>query len=179
LKGTKHLRLTYTKDNDSVVGYSDASYAEDEGRKSTTGYVFLLNGAIAWRSKKQEVVATSSTEAEYISISTVAKEAKWLRVLESEISIISKPMIIYEDNESTKKLAENWIINDRSKHIDVRYHFIRHEIERRNISIMSIATNYQTADIFTKSLGPILHQRHTKALGLIEASINLSQPIKS
>jgi hypothetical protein len=179
LKGTKHLRLTYTKESNSIVGYSDASYAEDEGRKSTTGYVFMLNGAIAWRSKKQEVVATSSTEAEYISIATATKEAMWLRVLENEISVSSMPMSIYEDNESAKKLAENWIINDRSKHIDVRYHYIRHEIERKNIIIESIPTSYQTADILTKSLGPILHQRHTKALGLLESTSIKSQSIKS
>jgi hypothetical protein len=139
----------------------------------------MLNGAIAWRSKKQEVVATSSTEAEYISIATATKEAMWLRVLENEISVSSMPMSIYEDNESAKKLAENWIINDRSKHIDVRYHYIRHEIERKNIIIESIPTSYQTADILTKSLGPILHQRHTKALGLLESTSIKSQSIKS
>jgi hypothetical protein len=170
LKGTKDWRLTYKKEDESkLISFSDASYAEEKGRKSRTGFVFLQgSGAISWLSKKQEVVACSSTEAEYIALSRTAKEGKWLNILAQELGVSNAPITIFEDNQSSIKLAENHILNDRSKHIDVRYHYIREEVEKKNFVIQHIPTNYQTADILTKSLGPQLHLRHALALGLMK-----------
>lgn len=168
LKGTKDWRLTFTKEKDSkLVAFSDASYAEEKERKSRTGYVFLQGGGpISWLSKKQEVVASSSTEAEYIALSRTAKEGRWLNILASELGVSNSPITLFEDNQSAIKLAENHILNDRSKHIDVRFHYIREEVEKKNVIIKYISTSYQTADILTKSLGAQLHLRHSKALGL-------------
>jgi transposase InsO family protein len=168
LKGTKDWKLTYKREDESkLISFSDASYAEEKGRKSRTGFVFLQgSGAVSWLSKKQEVVASSSTEAEYIALSRTAKEGKWLNILAQELGVSNVPITIFEDNQSAIKLAENHILNDRSKHIDVRYHFIREEVEKNNFIIQHIPTNFQTADILTKSLGPQLHLRHALALGL-------------
>jgi hypothetical protein len=85
LSGTRSHGLVYVKDNSRLTGFSDASYAQLEGRRSTSGYTFIWNGAaITWRSKKQPIVATSSMEAEYIALSSAVKEALWIRKLLAE-----------------------------------------------------------------------------------------------
>ena len=81
------------------------------------------------------------------------------------------PVLIMEDNQSTIKLANNWIVNSRTKHIDVRYHFIRYQVEKKNVEFAYIETTNQTADILTKSLGFILHKKHRFSLGVKPRSI--------
>jgi hypothetical protein len=139
-----------------------------------TGFVLKGGGgALSWVSKRQSIVAQSSTEAEYVATNSTAKEIVWFRIIEKELGNNLSPTIIMEDNKSAIKLADNWIVNSRTKHIDVRYHFIRYQVEKKIIKFNYIDTNNQTADILTKSLGPILHKKHTKALGV------KSQKIKS
>jgi hypothetical protein len=169
LKGTKNSKIVYSVDPKPLIGYTDASYADDkETRKSTGGYLFTLNGgAISWRSKKQSIVACSSTEAEYIALSDATKEAKWLNKLQEDLKVEKKPTIIYEDNQSTIMLAENSIHNERSKHIDTRYHYIREQIEEGYIRVVYIATEYQPADSMTKALARIKHRAHSARMGLI------------
>ena len=106
LQSTKNLRLKYSMQNSEILGYSDASYASNsKDRKSTSGYIFISNGPISWRSKKQPIVSISSVEAEEIA---------------SEInSEISPKVILLEDNQAAIKLAKNEILSDHSKHIDV------------------------------------------------------------
>lgn len=169
LKGTIKLCLIFkVEEKVNLEVYCDASYAEDrETRKSHTGVcVKYCGAAITWKSKRQPVIALSSTEAEYIALTSGIKEAKWLSILERELNIPKKPITIYEDNQSTMKLAENRITSERSKHIEVKYHYIRNEIEKKNFRLEYIPTEFQTADVLTKSLGAIAHQRHRKALGL-------------
>ena len=169
LNGTRELKLTYNK-IEPIAGFSDASYAEDKiDRKSTSGYVFMMNGgAISWRSVKQRIVTLSSMESEYVALNDAAKEGLFLKQLINEQNPTNqrKPMIIYEDNQSAIKTAENRIHNDRSKHIDIRHHFIREQVEKKKVQIKYVPTAYQTADIFTKALGANLHFRHTEGLGL-------------
>jgi hypothetical protein len=171
LNGTRNLKLTFMKERRELIGYSDASYAEDKfDRKSTGGYLFMMNGgAISWKSSKQKIVTLSSCEAEYVALSDAAKEAIWLRSLAKNIkkNLKDQPIIIYEDNQSTMKLAKNLIQSDKSKHIDVRHHFIREKVNEKRIELMYIPTTDQVADIFTKSLGRILHEKFTRALGLM------------
>ncbi|MBA3551100.1 Ty1/Copia family ribonuclease HI [Patescibacteria group bacterium] len=169
LKGTKKLKLTFEKSAE-VAGYSDASYAEDKNdRKSTGGYVFMMNGgAVSWKSSKQKIVTMSSCEAEYVTLSDAAKEAIWLTKLMKNVDKkkILKPIRIYEDNQSTIKTAKNPIQSERTKHIDVRHHFIREKVAEKRIEVEYISTTDQIADIFTKSLGRVLHMKFTGALGL-------------
>jgi hypothetical protein len=172
LKGTMEYKLTYTKLNNenNLTGYVDASYAEDaKSRKSITGYTFLKSGAaITWKSKKQDIVTLSSTEAEYVALSTAAQESLWLIKLEERLEDTVDAITIYEDNQSAIKLSENIINSNRSKHIQTRYHFIREQVMSNIIKLNYIPTNSQVADIFTKSLPREPHTRHTKSLGLAQ-----------
>ncbi len=123
LKGTKNLGLSYSKERKEFFGYSDASYAEEEDRKSVSGYIFMYAGAaISWRSQRQNIVAQSSAEAEYIALAEASKEAIWLRKMAKDFKMkIDRPLLIYEDNQSAIKLANNPLHTKRSKHIDVQY----------------------------------------------------------
>jgi hypothetical protein len=169
LNGTRHLKLTFNNRNAELIGYSDASYAEDKiDRRSTSGFAFMKNGAaISWKSKKQKIVTLSSMEAEYVALTNAAKEGIYLRNLSNEHQPTTKPMVLYEDNQSAIKTAENKIHNERSKHIDVRYHFIREQVEQKKFVLKYIPTTDQIADIFTKPLGNILHYKFTTRLGLL------------
>jgi hypothetical protein len=169
LNGTKNLKLIYNK-IETIAGYSDASYAENDDRTSTCGYVFMMNGgAISWKSTKQKIVTLSSMESEYVALTDAAKEGLFLKQLinEQQPNNNDKPILIYEDNQSAIKTSQNRIHNSRSKHIDVRHHFIREQVERKQIKLEYIPTTDQIADIFTKSLGFILHAKHTRNLGLM------------
>jgi hypothetical protein len=169
LQKTKNAKLVYQSEPKELVGFSDASYAPNsEDRKSISGYLFQMNGAaISWKSKKQPIISLSSMEAEYIAITAAIKEAKWLAKLEEELMLKTKKMIIYEDNQSTIKTAKNEIHTDRSKHIDVRYHFVREQIQIGAIEILYCPTGDMTADIMTKALGAIKHARFAQSLGMI------------
>lgn len=169
LKGSVDLCLVYRKGGHKLM-YSDSSYAENEDRKSTGGYVYLSSdAAVSWRSKKQSIIALSSAEAELIALSDSVKEALWLRKLIYDIEKNQTRIIIKEDNESTIKIANNFSHSDRTKHIDVRYYFIKDEIDSKHIQIQQCPTSFMTADIFTKALGRVLHWRHVEGLGLAYA----------
>jgi hypothetical protein len=165
LKGTLHFKLTYSS-TEPLVGFSDASYAETEDRRSVSGYVFKMNGAaISWKSRKQPIVSTSSMEAEFIGLSDAIKEGLWLRKLLQELGM-NETLIIMEDNQSAIKTASNLVHSERSKHIDVRYHFIREKVMEKQIKLNYCPTAEMTADVFTKPIGKILMERHSRALGL-------------
>jgi hypothetical protein len=169
LKYSANFGITYSKSKEGkILGYSDASYApESTDRKSTTGYVFLKNGgAISWKSKRQPIISLSSMEAEYIALTTTCKEGMWLRQLEHDVTGIKSPMKILEDNQSTIKTASNHIHNDRSKHIDVRYHWTREKVELQQITLEYCQTNNMAADMFTKAVGKQLLERHNTCIGL-------------
>jgi hypothetical protein len=169
LKGTRHYRITYGRSSTPLLGYSDASYADADERKSTGGYVFLMNGGpISWKSRKQSIVALSSTEAEFIALADTAKEALWWRKILREIDPknINVPTTILEDNQSAIKLSKNHIHNDRSKHIDVRCFFIRDYISKLQLDVKYVPTNLQIADMFTKSLSNEILKKFVKLLNL-------------
>jgi hypothetical protein len=111
-------------------------------------------------------------EAEYIALAEAAKEAEWLRKFEDEFCSKSKstPTTIYEDNQSTIKLSKNPIHSNRSKHIDVRFHKIQELVANKVIKVEYMPTENMIADIMTKSLGKILHQRFVDGMGLIRLS---------
>jgi hypothetical protein len=168
LQATKHYVLKYSNEKLNLLGYSDASYApEATDRKSVSGFVYLMNGgAICWKSKKQSIISLSSMEAEYIALTAAAKECLWLQKLQTDLNIKSLPTIIREDNQATIKTANNIINNERSKHIDVRYHFIREKVNDETIKLEYCPTTDMVADIFTKPLGRVLLEKHVRNLGL-------------
>jgi len=175
LKQTKDLCLSYSRLQDSrsatPYGFTDSDWAGDTGdRKSTGGYTFLLaNAAVSWKSKKQNIVALSSTEAEYIACSEAAKEAIWIRRLFSELLTIhppSTPILLYADNQSAVQLVKNNRFHERTKHIDTKYHHVRDTLAQGLITIEHVGTSDMTADILTKALVRETHWKHLHGLGL-------------
>lgn len=156
LKGTSRFGLAYKGDTaNAVTGYSDADWAGDVGdRKSTSGYVFMLGGAaISWRSSKQTCVALSTAEAEYIALSAAAQEAAWLQKLVSDL--LNKNIqetVILEDNQSAICLAKNQQVHGRTKHIDIKYHFVRNMVEAGKIKLTYCASKDMVADMLTKGI---------------------------
>jgi len=169
LQSTKTMKIIYSNhsNDQQITGYCDASYAEDrKDRKSTSGYLFMkANGPISWKSKKQPIVSLSSMEAEYIALTSAAQEALWLKKLNKELEM-EQIMIIYEDNQSTIKTSKDEIHNQRSKHIDVRYHFIREMIKQKEIEVTYLPTDQMLADILTKPLGSNKVNQLTNGMGL-------------
>lgn len=156
VKSTIDLKLIYKRndDTDIVRGYADADWASDTSdRKSITGYVFMVYGStVSWLSRKQPTVSLSSTESEYIALSTAACEAIWISALLNELNINSKSTVIYEDNQACIKIAEEPREHKRMKHIDIKYNFIREVIRNGKIKIVYIPTADQLADMMTKAL---------------------------
>lgn len=157
LRGTSNMKLRYTKSGDMEMtkmhAYSDADWGSDiNERRSCSGLVVIMsNGAISWASKRQPIVALSSTEAEYIALSNATKEILWLIQLASEIEAnIELPITVYCDNRSAIELANVEAHRQRSKHIDIRYHHIRDHINFGNIVVKHIGTDHMTADSLTK-----------------------------
>jgi len=159
LKGTSRMSLLY-KNYDghasSVIEvFCDADWAGDlDDRKSTTGIVIKLNGCpVLWLSKKQSTTALSTAEAEYIAIAAAGQELIWMNQYLSELGLIDKQIpIIRSDNQAAIQIASNDRLHSRSKHIDIRYHFIRQMIQEGRVRIVYVSTTDQEADINTKSL---------------------------
>ena len=153
LKGTVDVGLLYCRDN-SFEAYSDADYAGDrETRKSTSGILCKhASAAITWQSKRQQCVALSTTEAEFVSAASAAKEIIWLKRLFTECEIDIGNYTLFIDNMSAIKLIKNPEFHQRSKHIDVKYHFIRNLYEKGEIDVKYVRSEEQTADVFTKAL---------------------------
>lgn len=156
LKGTLNYGILYKKGgNGNVLVYTDSDFAGDiDGRKSTSGYVFLLNGAaVAWSSKKQPIITLSTTEAEYVAASACASQAIWFqRILEELSYSYGESTVIMCDNTSTIKLSKNPVFHGRCKHIGVRFHFLRDLVNEGVIRLEHCTSQEQAADIFTKPL---------------------------
>ncbi|KAE8673149.1 hypothetical protein F3Y22_tig00111810pilonHSYRG00151 [Hibiscus syriacus] len=138
-----------------LVGYCDADYAGDhDTRRSTTGYVFKLgSGTISWCSKRQPTVSLSTTEAEYRAAAMAAQESTWLIQLMNNLhQPVDYAILLYCDNQSAIRLAENPVFHARTKHVEVHYHFVREKFLQEEIEMRQIKTDEQIADLFTKSL---------------------------
>jgi hypothetical protein len=154
LKGTKDMCLTIGGKKKGLEAFSDADWASQEHRHSISGYVFTIDGgAVSWSSKKQGIVALSTTEAEYIAATHAAKEALWLRMFLAEIARpLTRPITIHLDNVSAISITKNDEYHPRTKHIDIRYHFLRHSVQQGLIHVDYVATDDMAADAFTKAL---------------------------
>jgi hypothetical protein len=156
LRGTIACGLRYTSSCGLFLhGYAKADWAGSPvDRKSTSKYCFSLGSAmISWSSRKQGSIAQSTTKAEYIATSDASKEVVWLRKLVSWLFDDKlEAMMVHCDNQNCIKLTENPIFHDRSKHIDMKYHFIRDMVQRKIVKLQYIATSEQVVDILTKPL---------------------------
>jgi hypothetical protein len=141
-----------------LVGYSDSDHTGDiDTNKSTSGILFFFGKClVSWQSVKQQVVALSSCEAEYIAASTTLTQALWfIRLLGDLLGIDTGAVELEVDSKSALALAKNLIFHEWSKHIWVRYHFIRGYLEEGSFNARYINTKDQLADLFTKPLGRI------------------------
>ncbi len=164
VKGTINFGLCYNAQDKScsLAGYSDADWAGDTDTcHSTSGYVFqIYNNTISRCSKKQNTVAKSTTEAEYVALSFATQEAIWLRHLLENIGMKEDgPSTIFEDNNGAIELSKNPKFHDRTKHIDVAHHFVREQVAMNNISVKYCSTQNMLADGMTTGLTKDTFQR--------------------
>ena len=157
LKGTMDWKLVFRKSESSLAinGYCDSDWANSIDRKSITGYCFKIfsNGPlISWKTRKQPTVALSTCEAEYMSLVSAIQEGKYLASLLFEITGLRLTCYLYCDNQGTIALAKNPIKQQRTKHVDIKYHFIRDEIAKGAVCMSYIPSDSNLADIFTKPM---------------------------
>lgn len=178
VKGTANYGLVFPanrgEDQLDLIGYSDSDWCGDRvDRRSTSGYVFMLNGvAICWSSKKQPVTALSSCEAEYIAGTYAACQLVWLESLCLELKCkLQKPQKLLIDNRSAINLAKNPVSHGRSKHIETRFHFIREQVMSGRIELVYCPTQDQLADGFTKALKLDRFEELRRKLGLTGVEI--------
>ncbi len=177
LSGTRHLKLAFGAKPSAhqidfgyrLHGFSDADYAGDcTDRKSVSGCIHLLNRwPVSWSSTKQRCVSTSTTEAEYIALSDASKQGQWLRTLLKELQKFdfleeNQAVPMHSDNQACIALSQDPIGHKRTKHIDVRYHYIRELITYKKATVEYLKTADMIADILTKPL-PIVS--FTKCIG--------------
>ena len=169
---SKALRYHRTPAGGALVGYADAAYDNQEGSKSTSGWVFMLaGGPVSWSSKRQSVVAHSSTEAEYYALGGAAREAAWLRELLDEMGYPHEgPIKIREDNTSCIRTANNTVSSTatRMKHVRRCQHYVRDEVEAGRIELEWVPGNEQAADGFTKPLEKTAFEQFVDMLGMVD-----------
>nr|GEX25426.1 uncharacterized mitochondrial protein AtMg00810-like [Tanacetum cinerariifolium] len=155
LKGTINLGLWYPKDSGfDLTAYSDANHAGCHlDRKSTSGSVqFLGDKLVCWLSKKQNYVSISTTESEYVAVSSCCAQVLWMRTQLTDYGFFYDKVPIYCDSKSAIAILCNSVQHTRTNHIDVRYHFIKDHVEKGSIELYFVGTEYQLANLFTKSL---------------------------
>jgi len=172
LQRTKDYKLIYKRsDHLEAVKYSDSDFAGcPNSKKSTSGYVFLLaEGAISWRSVKQSLVATSTTEAEFVSCFEAISQAIWLRSFILGLQIvdsISKSLKIYCDNSAAVFLAKNNKSGSRSRYIDIKYLKLREHMKSSKVVINHISMRLMIADSLMKGLPPKTYKEHVEHIKL-------------
>ena len=168
LKGTKEKGLIYgVNQNQNKVAYSyvgtpkpavitcvDANWARDvDDRKSTSAFVFLFWGCVvSWYCRKQSVVALSTAEAEYYAASEATKEAIWVSRMLAEIGIVTGCVPLLDDSQACIRMVERKTTSNKTKHVDIKAHFIRHHHAKGDIRMVNIPTDDQLADVLTKAL---------------------------
>jgi hypothetical protein len=170
LAGTKDIGLVFGARNGDAVGdsrghstqvqvdvcaFADADWANNKGdRKSISGWVAKLNGdPVSWSSKKQRVVALSTCEAELYAEAAAIQEVLWLRGLLAELGLQSTTgSTVFGDNQSAIAVSKNGVKGERTKHVDVKYHFVTETVESGKVKLQWVPSTQQQADIFTKAL---------------------------
>lgn len=157
IQGTLNYGLIYYKstkrNREPLTGFADADWGSTENRKSTSGFVYQLFGnTICWATRRQNTVAQSSTEAEFVALATCATEYLWLKNLMNDLDVTGDSLVIvYEDNQTCIHSLKKWE-HKRLKHVDIKYNFVKDLVTNKQIDVKYIRTDEQTADIMTKSL---------------------------
>ncbi|CAA0830164.1 cysteine-rich RLK (RECEPTOR-like protein kinase) 8 [Striga hermonthica] len=154
LRGTKDRALVFGRGTLTLSGFVDADFAgsDHDKRRSTTGYVFTYGGtAVSWISKLQKIVTLSTTEAEYVAVTEAAKELVWLQNFLNELGRPQEDVALCNDSQSAIHLAKNPAFHSRTKHIKVKYHFIRQLLEKKMLQLKKIRGDINPADMLTKA----------------------------
>ena len=165
LKGTKTVGLDFGKPNYdlskqklTITAYSDADYAGDlDERLSTSGYVVLINdNVVSWASKRQPTQAQSTAEAEYMALTLASQETEFLTQFLEEIGLYNRqrPVVIFTDSQSAEAMANNDVNHGKTKHIEIKQHWIRRLVKEKKVELMHVGTKDMIADVYTKALGP-------------------------
>jgi len=170
LKSITYLSIIYSKGNPSYIqGYTDADYAGDQlEAKSITGYLlFIAGGVFIWKSKLQFIIAQNTTEAETVAINTYRKELAFIKILLMELGLFKQSkLLLYCDNNGAILLAKNPVFHERTKHIKIKYYYIRQLINEGIIDLIFVPTKEQKADGLTKPLPNVGHKAFIAGLGL-------------
>ncbi len=168
LAGTHKLWLSYGETRRALEGYADTDGSMSEDRHAISGYAFLIDGgAVSWSSKRQEIISLSTTESEYMAATHGMKEALWLCSLLSEVfGSLTTATTLFSDNQAAIALTRDHQYHARTKHIDVRYHFIRWVIEQGSLRLIYCPTDDMVADTLTKALPSAKVKHFAAGLGL-------------
>ena len=170
LQGTRDFGLFYRKGTKSnLLGFTDSDFVGDQDdRRSTSGYAFMFGtGAITWSSKKQPIVTLSSIEAEFVAATACTCQAIWLRRILEEFQFKQlEATQVFCDNNSSIKLSKNPVLHGRSKHIDVRYYFLRELTKEKIVELIHCKSEDQVVDLFTKPLKLASLQKLRALLGV-------------
>ena len=168
LSGTSSLGIQFSKQElgaDDLIGFSDADWAGDlDTRQSTTGFIFMMSGGpISWKSKLQQSTSLSSVEAEYFALCSASREAKWMKEILKKLGFGGDTQItIHEDNQGCISISGNRRTDSRTKHIDVKYHFVREMITKGIVAVKYRRTEEMLEDIFTKPTAAAKFKQFTK-----------------
>lgn len=170
LRGTSRVCLCFGNGKAMLDGFTDADMAGDvDSRKSTSGYLMTFaGGAVVWQSKLQKCVALSTTVAEFIAITEACQELLWLKKFLQEFGLSQERYVLHFDSQSATHLSKNF--HSRSKHIDVRYHWIRDVLEMKGLQLEKIHTDDNPSDMMTKSLSKDKHEKFRSLSGLVDPS---------
>ena len=162
--------LFYSKESNlSLAGFSDSNWAgNDDDRKSTIGGCFYVEANLdAWMIKKQNSTSLSTAEAEYIAAGSCCSQLLWMKKVLTDYGISQDTMSVYCDNSSAIDKSKNLIQHSKTKHIEIRYHFIRNLVERKIVCLEYTPTERQNADIFTKPLNRSKFETLHQVIGVI------------
>ncbi|CAL8153025.1 unnamed protein product [Prunus armeniaca] len=162
VQGTLEYGLSFTAGDMHLSAYSDVDWAGDiNTRRSTTGFVIFLGcNPISWQSKKQGSVSRSSIEAKYKALANTTANLAWIRQVLTDLKLyLPDPPVAYCDNLSALALSSNPVYHSRIKHLDIDFHFVREQVQKKDLLVQYVSTDEQLADVFTKGLhGPIFSQ---------------------
>ena len=168
--GTCDYGLFYSKESNlSLAGFSNFDQVDNaDDRKNTTGgYFYVGANLVAWMSKKQNSVSLSTAKAEYIVAGSCCSQLFWMKKVLTNYRIFQDTMVVYYDNSSAIDISKNPIQHSKTKHIEIRYHFIRDLVERKIVCLEYIPTERQNANIFTKPLDRSKFEILRQVIGVI------------
>jgi hypothetical protein len=162
--------LKFGRTEKRLIGYVDSDFAGDLDRqRSLTGYVFTVGScAVSWKAVLQPVVALSTTEAEYMAIAEACKELIWLKGLFAELCGVDSCINLFSDGQSAICLTKDQVFHERTKHIEIKYHYVRDKIQKGKLKVCKISTRDNPTDMLTKPIPIAKFELCSSLVGLLD-----------